>query len=78
MLQLSHNPLIKKEDKIYSFNLKHKYNENIDSLKALGLAFMLTKNPKQTDTSTQLQELFLMDEIKLEKPENIRTSADRV
>lgn len=67
VLQLHHNPLIKKEDKIYQFNVKHKYNQNINSLKALGVAFMLTKSPKKSDNYKQLQEIFLMDQLKQEK-----------
>ena len=38
-LGLQHNILQKKEEKIYSFNEKWRYIENIDTLKALGLAF---------------------------------------
>jgi hypothetical protein len=53
-LKLQHNTLINKEDKIYTFNLKHKFNENLESLKALGLAFMLSKNPNNADTSKEL------------------------
>ena len=69
VLQLHHDPLIKKEDKIYTFNHKFKQNENQDALKALGLAFMLTPNPRTKDTCKRLQEMFLLDQIKVEKPE---------
>ena len=50
VLDVQHNNLIKREDKIYEFEEKHKFKENIDSLKALSLAMMLAKNPKLSDT----------------------------
>lgn len=65
VLDLQHNTLIKREERIYEFEEKQKFRENIDALKALGLAFMLARNPKLTDSANELQEMFLMDHLKL-------------
>jgi len=43
---MQHNTFIKREDKIYEFVDNQKFRGNIDTLKALGLAFMFAKNPK--------------------------------
>jgi len=64
---MQHNTFIKREDKIYDFEEKHKFRENIDTLKALGLAFMFAKNPKLSDTNKELQEMFMLDHIQVDK-----------
>jgi hypothetical protein len=64
---MQHNTFIKREDKIYDFEEKAKFRANIETLKALGLAFMFAKNPKQSDTSKELQEMFVLDKIEVDK-----------
>ena len=78
VLNLQHNTLIRKEDKIYEFEEKSKLRQNIDSLKALGLAFMFAKNPKLEDSQAQLEEMFLMNQIIIDNKEGVakRTSLD--
>lgn len=66
VLDMRHNALIKREDKIYEFEEKRKFKENVDSLKALGLAFMYAANPKLTDTENELHEMFVMDQLPLD------------
>ena len=63
---MQHNTFIKREDKIYEFEEKTKFKQNIDALKALGLAFMFAKNPKLSDTSKELQEMFITDQINID------------
>jgi organic radical activating enzyme len=66
VLDMQHNALIKREDKIYEFEEKQKFKENIDSLKALGLAFMYAANPKLTDTENELHEMFVVDQLPID------------
>jgi hypothetical protein len=63
VLDMHHNTMTKREDKIYEFEEKRKYYSNVDQLKGLGLAFMHTRNPKMDENSDQLQEMFVMDQI---------------
>mmetsp|Transcript_5318 Transcript_5318/g.8205 ORF Transcript_5318/g.8205 Transcript_5318/m.8205 type:complete len:133 (+) Transcript_5318:2222-2620(+) len=51
VIDMLHSTLTKREDKIYDFEQKEKYWQNVSQLKALGLAMMLAKNPKIHDTS---------------------------
>lgn len=62
VLSLQHKTLLGSEEKTYQFYQQEKF-ANIETLKALGLAAMQTKNPKVTDTREQLQEIFLMDQL---------------
>ena len=39
------------------------FRENKSQLNALGLAIMLSKNPKESDTNLQLQDIFLDQSI---------------
>ena len=62
ILDLIHDVHVKKEEEIYSFENPAIVKENIKILKALGLSFMLAKNPKETDNGTNLKEIFCKDE----------------
>lgn len=70
MLDMQHNALIKREEKIYEFEEKAKFKANIDSLKALGLAFMYAANPKLNDTENELHEMFVMDQLPIDIKDN--------
>lgn len=67
---MQHNALIKREEKIYEFEEKAKFKANIDSLKALGLAFMYAANPKLNDTENELHEMFVMDKLPIDIKDN--------
>jgi len=51
---MEHNQFTMKEEKIYEFEEKSKYINNIETLKVLGLAMMYTKNPKQYHSENEL------------------------
>lgn len=61
VLDLIHDTHVHHEEDVYSFENKNKYKENIDLLKALGLAFMCAKNPKESDTSQEMIEVISND-----------------
>jgi hypothetical protein len=46
------------EEEVYTFENAKLYRDNVPLLRALGLAFMCARNPKETDTDTQMVEVF--------------------
>ena len=61
VLDLVHDSHVKKEEEIYAFENVNLYKENITLLRALGLALMCARNPKETDGEKQLREIFITD-----------------
>lgn len=59
--------MTKKEERIYEFEEKEKYRQNLSSLKALGVGMMVVKNPKMDDSFENLQEIFIIDQIPIAK-----------
>jgi hypothetical protein len=58
VLDLLHDPQVRKEEEIYSFENPSMFQENVPLLRALGLSFMLARNPKETDRDDKLKEIF--------------------
>jgi hypothetical protein len=50
VLDLTHNNHMNTEEEVYNFENAKLYKDNVPLLRALGLAFMCARNPKETDT----------------------------
>jgi hypothetical protein len=53
---------VHREEEIYSFEKPNIITDNLPLLKALGVSFMLAKNPKETEDNTKLKEVFIKDQ----------------
>ena len=62
VFDLIHDAHVRKEEEIYSFENANLVKEHIPLLKALGLSFMLSRNPKETDSDSTLKEIFTKDQ----------------
>jgi hypothetical protein len=53
-----HDTHVSKEEEIYAFENQNLYKDNLPLLRALGLAFMCARNPKESDSERQMIEIF--------------------
>lgn len=58
VLDLVHDTHAAFEEEIYSFENQKLYKDNVPLLRALGLAFMCSRNPREADSDKQLIEVF--------------------
>ena len=58
VLDMVHDTHAAYEEEIYSFENQKLYKDNVPLLRALGLALMCARNPKEADTQKQLIEIF--------------------
>ena len=63
VLDLMHDSHVRREEEIYALeNEKDKlYKDNIPLLRALSLAFMCARNPKENDGESMIKEIFTKD-----------------
>lgn len=70
-----HDSNVFREEEVYSFEQPSHYKENISLLKALGLGFMVARNPRITDGEDKVKEVFsrnfLNDSISTKNSEKI-------
>ena len=62
VLDLVHDTHVAHEEEIYAFENAKLYKDNVPLLRALGLALMCSRNPKENDTEKQMREIFTGDE----------------
>ena len=58
VLDMVHDTHAAFEEEIYSFENQKLYKDNLPLLRALGLALMCARNPRETDNDQQLLEVF--------------------
>jgi len=59
ILDLAHDPSVIDEEEVYKFEGANEDTQNnMKQLKALGLAMMMARNPKEDDTAKVLEEIF--------------------
>jgi hypothetical protein len=63
VLDLNHDANAIDELEIYNFESKNLVKENLPLLKTLGLAFMNSRNPKETDGEDKVKEIFSKEQI---------------
>ena len=63
ILDLGHDPHATEEERVYKFECPEEdLKSNSSQLKVLGLALMLSRNPKEADTQKYLQEVFMPED----------------
>lgn len=58
VMNMVHNNHVGTEEEVYTFENPKLFKDNVPLLRALGLAFMCARNPKETDTDAQMVEVF--------------------